>query len=162
VVNTGTKNSAILEFTIPDGMPGAPGEGGPGKVVFAGSIHQDALKAAGVEFVPLNSTGDPTGSGQHPLFAENATLMPVSCTSLTLFAFQGSQSGDAVTVTLYKSEGGTGAEASTGLSVTVGNGAGAHADLAQAINPGDLLSYQVSGPSIANNGLKLSVSLICH
>jgi hypothetical protein len=165
VINVGTARAAILNFTIPSAPPataGPAGYTGAGKIVFVGTLHHDALTASGLEFVPLNSAGDPTGSGQHPLFEDNVTLMPISCTNLSLFAFQGSQSGANVTVTLYRSEGGTGPAVSTGLSVTVANGVGGHADLPYATTAGDLLAYQVSGPNVAANGVKLSLGLVCH
>jgi hypothetical protein len=165
VTNVGTPQAAILNFTFPPASlatPGPAGYAGAGRIVFVGTLHQDALTVSGPEFVPLNTAGDPTGNGQHPLFEDNVTLMPISCTSLSLYAFQGSQSGADVTVTLFRSEGGTGPATSTGLSITVANGAGSHAELAYPIAAGDLLAYQVSGPNVAASGIKLSLGLVCH
>jgi len=159
VTNSGTPQAAILNFTIPQVSPGTASAE---RTVFVSSLHQDPSNTTASQFVPLNATGDPTGRGQHPLFSENATLMPVSCNNLTLFAFQNPQSGGDVTVTLFKSDGGTGTPASTGLSVTAADGAGSHAELSYATAAGDLLSYQISGANVAANGVKLSVSLVCH
>jgi hypothetical protein len=162
ITNSGTKQDAVINLVLPEVPAGAAMVTASQQLVFTGTVHQDASQGAAGEFIPLNATGDPTTGGLHPLFTDNATLMPLSCGTLTLFAFQGPQSGGDVTVTLYRSTGGTESPTSTGLSVTVANGAGGHAELSIPITAGDLLAYQVTGPNVASNGVKLSVGLVCH
>jgi hypothetical protein len=139
------------------GPTGATGAAGLGAIL--GSFFQ-AAGGQNPEFIPFNSSGDPTQGGGVVAFSNHANVMPLACSSLTLYVFNSGAS--PITVTVYQSEGGTGTPVSTGLVVSARGGAGANATITHAINAGDTLAYQITGGNVASSGAQISTGLICH
>jgi len=117
---------------------------------------------SGSPFFPINSSGDPTSGGTNASYSQNAVVIPIACTVNTLYVFQQASSGSSVTVTLFKSAGGTGSATGTGLSVTASNGAGNHASGSVSVAAGDTLAYQVTGSGVSGLGTVLSTGLLCQ
>ena len=147
----------------PMGAMGPTGATGPtGSVVIVGQllIQPDVLYPGSVPFFfPVNSVGDPTQGGTFTAFRNAAVVMPISCTSATLFIFQQDFSGelfifqqdfsgDRIKVTLYRSAGGTGTYAATGLSATAGNNAGGSGSAAVTIAAGDTIAFQLADVTV--------------
>jgi hypothetical protein len=118
--------------------------------------------ASASPFFAINSAGDSTKGGAAITFAQQAVVMPMACTVNTLYVFQQVSSGSAVSVTLYKSAGGTGVATSTGLSVTASNGGGNHATGAVAVAAGDTLAYGLTGAGVGSGTTVLSAGLLCQ
>jgi hypothetical protein len=115
------------------------------------------------EYMPVVGSGDTSfgaSSSNRTGFTDNLSIIPIACSTLTLYAYQGSGNSSSTTVTLYKSVAGS--PTATALSVTVTQSSSAHATASVSLSAGDLISYQVSNSSLTSNGIILNLGLVCQ
>lgn len=121
----------------------------PGEVCRSGGTDDCTTSLSGRKqpefFFSPTSTGDTTMGGTLISFNQQASVIPVACTVGALYVFQPPSSGASVTVTLYKSAGGTGTPTSTGLTVTANNGGGGRTSGPVALSAGDTIAFHMDG-----------------
>ena len=137
VTNSGTPSAAVLNFTIPQGEPGANGTGGgsgSSSLSFGGMYHSVSFNAA---YYSVNSPNSSLTETPAVL-----TWVPAGCTSTTLLVY--SQQSNTITVTLRV--GTPGAMANTILSCAASSGGSCTATGAP-ITAGAFVDLGVSGAS---------------
>ena len=95
VTNSGTASAAVLNFTIPQGTPGANGTGGGGGggtsgIPFASMYHAVSFSS---NYYSVNNSNSSASEGQSVL-----TWVPAACTATTLTVFSEQSSTIVVTV----------------------------------------------------------------
>jgi hypothetical protein len=127
-------------------------------------------------YFPPSASGDPTAGGALTSFVQTGVPMPAACTFDSIYVQPGTVGsglgfGGDLTVTLWKSTGGTGTptattltasgtegSASLAISPVAGNLTGASVSVAA----GDVISIFASGGGIENGTGSLSVSMHCQ
>jgi hypothetical protein len=130
VTNSGAAGAAVLNFTIPQGVPGTGGGGGSS---LASLYHS----------VSFNSTYYSLNSANQSLTEVASVLvwMPAGCTATTLSVF--SQQSNTITVTLR--QGTPTSMADTTMACTVASGAACTATGSIAVAAGDFVDLRISG-----------------
>lgn len=137
VTNSGTPSAAVLNFTIPQGPPGANGGGGgsgSSELSFGGMYHSVSFNAA---FYSVNNTNSSLTETPAVL-----TWIPAGCTSTTLSVY--SQQSNTITITLRA--GTPAAMANTTLSCAAVSG-GSCTATGVPITAGAFVDLAVSGAS---------------
>jgi hypothetical protein len=149
VVNAGTTAAAVLNFTIPQGAPGAAGSGSSGAGVSTGlgsMVHQVSYVAL---YYSVNSSNQSA--------TEDATVLtwvPNGCTASQLQVF--SQQGATITVTLRV--GMPGAMADTSLSCQAATGASCTANGSVSVPAGGFVDLSVAHADSSPQGVWTALS----
>lgn len=136
VTNSGTANAAVLNFTIPQGAPGANGSGGGAEtsgIPFASMYHAVSFLT---NYYSVNNTSASATEGQSVL-----TWVPAGCTASSLAVY--STQGNTITVTLR--QGTPGNMVDTGLSCSASSGASCTATASVAVAAGSFVDLSISG-----------------
>lgn len=137
VTNSGTANAAVLNFTIPQGAPGANGTGGGAAgtsgIPFASMYHAVSFATS---YYSVNNTNASATEGQSVL-----TWMPSSCTATSLAVY--STQGNAITVTLRQGTPGNMVE--TALACSAASGASCTATGSVPVGAGSFVDLSISG-----------------
>ena len=152
VTNSGTANTAVLNFTIPQGAAGTNGSGGGsgggGLGSFASMYHAVSFNT---KYYSLNT---PNAS-----LTEDPSVLawvPLACTATTLSV--SSQQGNAVTVTLRQgSSGSSGSMADTALTCTAAAGGTCSVTGSVAVAAGSFLDLSVTGANANTAGVWTAV-----
>jgi hypothetical protein len=140
VTNSGTASAAVLNFTIPQGAPGANGTGGGGGggtsgIPFASMYHAVSFNSV---YYSVNNTGSALTEGTAEL-----TWVPAGCVATKLVVF--SQQTNAISVMLR--QGTPGAMADTGLGCSAASGGMCTATGSVAVAAGNFVDLSISGAS---------------
>jgi len=139
VINSGTPSAAVLNFTIPQGAPGASsgggGGGGTSGVPFASMYH--AVSFNTVYYSVNNTTASATET------APVLTWVPTGCTASSLAVF--SQQSNTIAVTLRT--GTPGAMANSSLSCSASSGSGCTATGTVVVPAGGFIDLTITGAS---------------
>ncbi len=146
VTNSGTANTAVLNFTIPQGVPGANGTGGGGGggtsgIPFASMYHAVSFNSV---YYSVNNTGS--------AFTETTdmlTWVPAGCTATKLVVF--SQQSNAISVMLR--QGAPGSMADTGLGCSATSGGSCTATGSVAVGAGNFVDLSIGGASGTAGGV---------
>jgi hypothetical protein len=138
VTNSGTAGAAVLDFTIPQGVPGTSGSGGgagTSGIPFASMYHS----------VSFNDTYYSVNSANESLteVASVLTWVPAGCTATNLSVF--SQQSNKITVTLRQGTPTTMADTTMACSATSGSQCIATGSV--AVVAGNFVDLQVTGAS---------------
>jgi Collagen triple helix repeat (20 copies) len=152
VTNSGTANTAVLNFTIPQGAAGTNGSGGGsgggGLGSFASMYHAVSFNT---KYYSLNT---PNAS-----LTEDPSVLawvPLACTATTLSV--SSQQGNAVTVTLRQgASGSSGSMADTVLACTAAAGGTCSVTGSVAVAAGSFLDLSVTGANANTAGVWTAV-----
>jgi hypothetical protein len=126
-------------------------------------------------YFPPSASGDPTAGGMLTSFVQTGVPMPVACTFDSIYVQPGTVGsglgvGGSLTVTLWKSAGGTGTPTATALTVSGTEGdvspgtspaAGSLTGASVSVAAGDVISIFASGGGVDNGAGPLSVSMHC-
>jgi hypothetical protein len=153
VTNSGTVGAAVLNFTIPQGAPGANGTGsssggGTSGILFASVYHSVSFT---VPFQSVNNANSAASETDSVL-----TWVPTGCTATTLSVF--SHQTNTVTVTLRA--GTPGSMANTVLVCSVSPGAACTVSGNVTVAAGDFVDYNMTGSS--GTGLGIWTALACN
>jgi hypothetical protein len=150
VVNAGTGQAAVLNFSIPQGAQGLAGAGGGGAGAGAEGINSMVhLVSYNDSFYSVNSPNQgPTET------AAVLTWVPNGCTATRLTVF----SQQAATITITLRAGLPGAMADSGLSCSVANGASCTASGSVAVPAGSFLDLSVAQPDSVPSGVWTALS----
>lgn len=153
VTNAGTSTTAVLNFTIPQGQPGANGSTGSGTGTsgggsFASTYHSVSFSSNYYSVSSANAAANEPGSV--------LTWVPSGCTATSLAAY--SQQGNTIQVILRT--GMPGAMAATSLACTVSTNSSCTSAGTVTIAPGTFIDLQITG----SNGTLAPVwtSLACN
>jgi hypothetical protein len=138
VANSGTSAAAVLNFTIPQGPPGASGGGsgtGTSGIPFASMYH--AVSFNTVYYSVNNTTASATETGQV------LTWVPTGCTASSLAVY--SQQSNMITVTLRSGTPGTMTNSSLSCSAVSGNECTATGSV--VVPTGGLIDFTITGAS---------------
>jgi hypothetical protein len=137
VTNSGTANAAVLNFTIPEGAPGAGGGGGGGTsgIPFASLYHAVSFNFS---FYSVNSASSAASETDSVL-----TWVPAGCSATQLSVF--SRQSNTITVTLR--QGTPGSMANTALTCPVAAGSACTATGNVTVGAGEFVDLSVSGAS---------------
>jgi hypothetical protein len=139
VSNSGTSSSAVLNFTIPQGAPGASSGDSTGTsgILFASVYHS-------VSFTSIYySVNNQNGSANELAPAAALTWVPAGCTATALNVF--SQQSNTIIVTLRS--GTPGSMANTALVCSVGSGSSCTMNGSVAIPAGSFVDFSITGAS---------------
>jgi hypothetical protein len=139
VTNSGTASAAVLNFTIPQGAPGANGTGGGGGgtsgIPFASMYHAVSFNYF---YYSVNNSNSSATEGASVL-----TWVPAGCTATRLMVY--SQSSNAINVTLR--QGPPGGMADTALTCSVAAGASCTATGSVSVAAGNFVDLNITGAS---------------
>ncbi len=140
VTNSGTASAAVLNFTIPQGTPGANGTGGGGGggtsgIPFASMYHAVSFNSV---YYSVNNAGSELTE-----VADVLTWVPAGCTATKLVVF--SQQSNGISVMLR--QGAPGSMADTGLGCSAASGGSCTATGSVAVGAGSFVDLSVSGAS---------------
>ncbi len=144
VTNAGTASAAVLNFTIPQGAPGANGTGGGGGtsgIPFASMYH---LVSFNFSFYSVNNSNSSASEGAAVL-----TWVPAGCTATRLTVF--SQQSNTINVTVR--QGVPGSMADSGFACSVASGGSCTATGSVAVAAGNFVDISVSGASGTGAGV---------
>ena len=145
ITNSGTSTAAVLNFTIPQGAPGASGGGGGGAgtsgIPFASMYHAVSFNSVYYSVNNTNSSASET--------AQVLTWVPAGCTATSLAVY--SQQSNPITVTLRT--GTPGAMTNSALSCTAASGGTCTASGSIAVPAGSFVDLSVSGASGTPSGV---------
>lgn len=150
VTNSGTASAAVLNFTIPQGVPGMNGTGGAetSGIPFASVYHSVSLLTL---YYSVNASTSSLTEDQSVL-----TWVPGGCTATTLTVY--SRQSNPVTVTLR--QGTPGSMSNTGLSCSVAPGTTCTATGSVVVPAGSFLDFNLTGESALTAGIWTALS--CH
>jgi hypothetical protein len=134
VTNSGTGGAAVLNFTIPQGVPGTGGGGGTSGIPFASMYHSVSFS----NYYSVNS-----GNTSPTEATSVLTWVPAGCTATNLSVF--SQQSNTITVTLRQGTPTTMADTTMACSVTSGSACIATGSVAVAA--GNFVDLIVTGGS---------------
>lgn len=149
VTNSGTGNAAVLDFTIPQGAPGANGTGGGGGtsgIPFASMYHAVSYITS---FYSVNNANASASESASVL-----TWVPAGCTAAELTVF--SQQSGTITVTLR--QGTPGNMADTALACSAASGSSCTATGSAVVAAGSFVDLRISGASGTAAGVWTAVS----
>ena len=150
VTNSGTASAAVLNFTIPQGAPGANGTGGGGGgtsgIPFAAMYHSVSFQT---NFYSVNNPNASVNEDQSVL-----TWVPAGCTATTLTVF--SLQSNTITVTLR--QGSPGNMVSTALSCSASSGGSCTSTGSVAVAAGSFVDLSVTGESGLSAGVWTALS----
>ena len=139
VTNSGTASAAVLNFTIPQGAPGANGTGGGGGgtsgIPFAAMYHSVSFQT---NFYSVNNPNASVNEDQSVL-----TWVPAGCTATMLTVF--SQQSNTITVTLR--QGSPGNMVGTALSCSASSGGSCTSTGSVTVAAGSFVDLSVTGES---------------
>ncbi|HWW22292.1 MAG TPA: DNRLRE domain-containing protein [Edaphobacter sp.] len=138
VTNSGTANAAVLNFTIPQGAPGANGTGGGGGtsgIPFASMYHAVSFNFF---YYSVNNANSSATEGAGVL-----TWVPAGCTATRLVVY--SQSTNTLNVKLR--QGVPGAMSDTALTCSVAAGSSCTATGSVAVAAGSFVDLNITGAS---------------
>ena len=138
VTNTGTSTAAVLNFTIPQGAPGASGGGGGGGtsgIPFASVYHNVSFNFVYYSVNNSNSSFSET--------ADVLTWVPTGCTASSLMVY--SKQSSTITVTLRT--GTPGAMTASTLSCAAANSGTCTATGSVTVPVGNFVDVSISGAS---------------
>jgi Collagen triple helix repeat (20 copies) len=140
VTNSGTASAAIMNFTIPQGAPGASGGGtggggGTSGIPFASLYHAVSFNFA---FYSVNSANSATTETDSVL-----TWVPLGCTATQLSVF--SRQSNTINVTLRQGTPGNMTETSMACSVATGSACTVTGNVTVAA--GNFVDFNVTGSS---------------
>jgi hypothetical protein len=146
VTNSGTASAAVLNFTIPQGAPGANGTGGGGGggtsgIPFASMYHAVSFNSI---YYSVNNTGSALTESTAVL-----TWVPAGCVATKLVVF--SQQTNPINVMLR--QGVSGNMADTGLGCSVASGGTCAATGSVAVVAGNFVDLSISGASGTTGGV---------
>jgi hypothetical protein len=137
VTNSGTANAAVLNFTIPQGAPGANGTGGGGGgtsgIPFASMYHAVSFNFF---YYSVNNANSSATEGAGVL-----TWVPAGCTATRLVVY--SQSTNTLNVKLR--QGVPGAMSDTALTCSVAAGSSCTATGSVAVAAGSFVDLNITG-----------------
>lgn len=150
VTNSGTASAAVLNFTIPQGAPGANGTGGGGGgtsgIPFASMYH--AVSFSTNYYSVNNSNASASESGAV------LTWVPAACTATTLTVF--SQQSSTIVVTLR--QGTPGNMVNTALTCSVATGGSCTSTGSVAVAVGSFVDLNITGESGVPAGVWTALS----
>jgi hypothetical protein len=151
VINSGTAGAAVLNFTIPQGAPGANGggTGGGGEtsgIPFASLYHAVSFNFS---FYSVNNANAAASEADSVL-----TWVPAGCAATTLNVF--SRQSNTIDVTLRL--GTPGSMANTTLSCSVASGSACTVSGNVTVAAGDFVDYSVSGASGTAAGVWMALT----
>jgi Collagen triple helix repeat (20 copies) len=140
VTNSGTASAAVLNFTIPQGAPGANGTGGGGGggtsgIPFASMYHAVSFNSV---YYSVNNTGSALTEGTAVL-----TWVPAGCVATKLVVF--SQQTNPINVMLR--QGTPGGMTDTGLVCSVASGGTCTATGSVTVAAGNFVDLSINGAS---------------
>ncbi|WP_245632645.1 hypothetical protein [Edaphobacter aggregans] len=139
VTNSGTPAAVVLNFTIPQGAPGASGGGGGGAgtsgIPFASMYHAVSFNSV---YYSVNNTNSSATETEQVL-----TWVPTGCTATSLAVY--SQQSNTITVTLRT--GTPGAMTNSALSCAAPSGATCTATGSISVAAGGFVDLIISGAS---------------
>ncbi len=144
VTNSGTANAAVLNFTIPQGAPGANGSGAGGEmsgIPFASTYHAVSFSTT---YYSVNNSNASATENQSVL-----TWVPSGCTATTLTMF----STQANTITVILRQGTLGNMTATTLSCSALPGTSCTATGSVAIAAGSFVDLSISGANGTSAGV---------
>jgi hypothetical protein len=146
VTNSGTVSAAVLNFTVPQGAPGANGTGGGGGggtsgIPFASMYHAVSFNT---NYYSVNNTG-----ADFTETTEVLTWVPAGCTATKLTVF--SQQSNAITVMLR--QGSPTSMADTGLGCSAASGGTCTATGSVEVGAGNFVDLSISGASGTTAGV---------
>ena len=146
VTNSGTASAAVLNFTIPQGAPGANGTGGGGGggtsgIPFASMYHAVSFNSV---YYSVNNTGTALTESTAVL-----TWVPAGCVATKLVVF--SQQTNVINVMLR--QGAPGGMADTGLACSVASGGTCTATGSVAVGAGNFVDLSIGGASGTTAGV---------
>lgn len=137
VTNSGTSGAAVLNFTIPQGVPGANGSSGAGNGggwgSFASTYHSVSFSSYYYSVSSANAAASEQGSV--------LTWVPSGCTATSLTAY--SQQGNTIQVILRT--GVPGSMSATSLVCTVSTNSSCTSTGTVTIAPGNFVDLQITG-----------------
>jgi hypothetical protein len=146
VTNSGTAQSAVLNFGIPQGAAGAAGSGGSGGGAGSGSFAAvfHAVSYAST-FYAVNSPNASVGSNENGTTTTTGVLawVPLGCTASQLNVY--SQQSNTITVTLRT--GTPGMMVPSALVCTVASGTSCTTTGSVIVAAGQFIDYEIDGPS---------------
>jgi hypothetical protein len=144
VTNSGTSSAAVLNFTIPQGAPGASGGGGgegTSGIPFASMYHAVSFNTL---YYSVNNTAASASETASVL-----TWVPSGCTASSLAVY--SQQSNTIVVTLRT--GTLGAMANSALSCSATSGGQCTATGAVAVPAGGFVDLTITGASGSTAGV---------
>jgi hypothetical protein len=150
VSNSGTANSAVLNFGIPQGATGAAGSGGSGSVTasgeFAAMFHAVNYNTT---YYAVNSSNTSTTETGTTATTGVLAWVPLGCTASQLNVY--SQQSNTITVTLRV--GTPGAMVNSALTCNAATNVSCTATGSVVVGPGEFVDYVISGASATTAGV---------